>query len=165
MPSTSQASDPDSLASLWGHPGYLLRRAYQRKLAIFEEECAQYFITPVQYAMLAMLNDIARIDTLSLIKAAGADETAGTSALRRLKTLALIERENSSLDYRVRPIRLTKQGRQLMADVHPAVERAQERLVQSLSPDDRLYLVALLKSIVGSGIAAEQSRSGRRTPA
>jgi MarR family transcriptional regulator, lower aerobic nicotinate degradation pathway regulator len=166
MPRSGQNASPAPYESLWDRPGYLLRRAYQRNIALFEEECAKYFITPVQYAMLTMLTEVPRLDAVNLIKAAGVDEATGTAALRRLHTLALVERDNPRLDRRVRPVKLTDAGRQLMVESRSAMHRAQDRLVEALSPEDRLQLVALLKIVVGAGIAAERSSSssGSRPP-
>jgi hypothetical protein len=112
MPRNSQPSNAYLFGGLWDRPGYLLRRAYQRKLAVFEEECAQYPITPVQYAMLTMLNDVGRLDAISLINAAGAaDQSSGASDLRRLQTLALVEQDRPRLDRGARRLTLSEAGR------------------------------------------------------
>lgn len=164
MPRSSQSHDSDPFANLWDRPGYLVRRAHQRHLAIFEEECAKYSITPVQYAMLTMLIEVPRLDPASLSKAAGADEATGVSALRRLQTLGLVERDPSQLDLRKRPVRVTDAGRRLMVDAHSAMRRTQERLIEALAPEEREQLVALLTTVVGAGIAAERPSSGSRPP-
>jgi DNA-binding MarR family transcriptional regulator len=55
--------------------------------------------------MLTMLIEVPRLDPASLAKAAGADEASGVSALRRLQTFGLVERDASQLDLRKRPVR------------------------------------------------------------
>jgi DNA-binding MarR family transcriptional regulator len=159
MPSKSLSPAADPYASLWARPGYLLRRAHQRNLAIFEEEFAQYPITPVQYAMLTMLNDVARLDAISLLNAAGADQASGAADVRRLRTLGLVERDNSRLE-RVPRLRLTDSGRRLLVEAQSSMRRTQERLIETLAPEDRLRLVALLNTVVGAGIASEHSPRG-----
>jgi DNA-binding MarR family transcriptional regulator len=165
MPRNRQDARSASYENLWDRPGYLVRRAHQRYLAIFEEECAKYaitpVITPVQYAMLTMLIEVPRLDPTSLTKAAGADEASGVSSLRRLQTLGLVERDRAQLDLRKRPVRVTDAGRRLMVDAHSAMQRAQERLIEVLPREDRSHLIALLKTVVGAGIAAERSSSAR----
>jgi DNA-binding MarR family transcriptional regulator len=151
--------------NLWDRPGYLVRRAHQRHLAIFVEECEKYSIkpvvTPVQYAMLTMLIEVPRLDPASLTKSAGADETAGVTALRGLQTLGLVERDQSQLDLRKRPIKITDAGRSLMVEAHSAMRRTQERLIEALAPEDRTLLISLLTTVVGAGIVAERLAATR----
>jgi MarR family transcriptional regulator, lower aerobic nicotinate degradation pathway regulator len=159
MPRTKSDANSGPFDDLWDRPGYLLRRAYQRNIAIFDDECAEYGVTAVQYAMLTMLQEVPRLEAASLIRAAGVDEATGNAALRALQNMTLVERDNSRLDRRIRPVKLTDTGLQLMANSRSAMQRAQGRLLEALSAGDRVQLIALLKTIVGAGIAAERSSS------
>ena len=51
----SETNTGGSLTSLWERPGYLIRRLHQIHVAIFLDECAEYGITPVQYAVMTAL--------------------------------------------------------------------------------------------------------------
>ena len=46
------------LQDLHAMPGHLIRRAQQIAVAIFMEECAEFDLTPVQYAALVAIREI-----------------------------------------------------------------------------------------------------------
>jgi len=45
------------LQDLYSKPGHLIRRAQQIAVAIFMEECANFDLTPVQYAALVAIRE------------------------------------------------------------------------------------------------------------
>ena len=48
-------AEDGSYTDLWSRPGFLIRRLHQLHIAIFLEECGDYDVTPVQYAVLSVL--------------------------------------------------------------------------------------------------------------
>lgn len=131
---------------LWKRPGFLIRRLHQVHYALFFEECLEFGITPVQYGLLTILSGNPDSDQISLAQALGIDRTNVADVLSRLAQRGLIERTRSTQDKRMVLARLTQQGEKLVAAMHPAMSRAQERLLDTLGDKEReAFLATLLK--------------------
>ena len=133
---------------LWTRPGYLLRRLHQIHYALFFQECAAFDITPVQYGLLTTLSLNPDLDQNSIGRELGIDRTNVADVLKRLTRRGLIERRRSNDDKRMVLARLTPEGRRLTKDVYAAMQRAQERLLEPLPPDERnAFLSAMMRLI------------------
>lgn len=131
---------------LWKRPGYLVRRLHQIHYALFFEECHDFGITPVQYGLLTILSGNPDSDQISLAQALGIDRTNVADVLSRLAQRGLIDRTRSTEDKRMVLARLTSEGEKLVAAMHPAMSRAQERLLDTLDAEERdAFLATLLK--------------------
>lgn len=131
---------------LWKRPGYLIRRLHQVHYALFFEECDGFGITPVQYGLLTILSGNPDSDQISLAQALGIDRTNVADVLSRLAQRGLIDRTRSTEDKRMVLARLTSEGEKLVAAMHPAMSRAQERLLDTLDAEERdAFLATLLK--------------------
>ncbi|WP_395448655.1 MarR family winged helix-turn-helix transcriptional regulator [Aminobacter sp. UC22_36] len=131
---------------LWKRPGYLIRRLHQVHYALFFEECHEFGITPVQYGLLTILSGNPDSDQISLAQALGIDRTNVADVLTRLAQRGLVDRTRSTEDKRMVLARLTAEGEKLVAAMHPAMSRAQERLIETLGDDEReAFLATLLK--------------------
>ena len=133
---------------LWRRPGYLIRRLHQLHYAIFFEECAGFDITPVQYGLLTILSTNPGCDQITIASHLGIDRTNVADVLARLSHAGLVERERSRTDRRAMVARLTPQGEDVLTRMHPHMARAQERLLESLTPERReLFLKTLMELI------------------
>lgn len=131
---------------LWKRPGYLIRRLHQVHYALFFEECEGFGITPVQYGLLTILSGNPDSDQISLAQALGIDRTNVADVLSRLAQRGLVERTRSTEDRRMVLARLTGEGEKLVAAMHPAMSRAQERLLATLGEREReMFLATLIK--------------------
>ena len=65
-------------------PGYLIRRLHQIHVALFQEQCAAYEITPLQYSLLTALAKRGTADQTALAQDIALDRTTTTGALKRL---------------------------------------------------------------------------------
>ncbi|MDH4986699.1 MarR family transcriptional regulator [Aminobacter anthyllidis] len=131
---------------LWKRPGYLIRRLHQVHYALFFEECQEFGITPVQYGLLTILSGNPDSDQISLAQALGIDRTNVADVLTRLAQRGLVERTRSIEDKRMVLARLAPEGEKLVAAMHPAMSRAQERLLDTLGEREReAFLATLLK--------------------
>lgn len=131
---------------LWKRPGYLIRRLHQVHYALFFEECHEFGITPVQYGLLTILSGNPDSDQISLAQALGIDRTNVADVLSRLAQRGLVDRTRSTEDKRMVLARLTAEGERLVAAMHPAMSRAQERLIDTLGEEEReAFLATLLK--------------------
>jgi DNA-binding MarR family transcriptional regulator len=136
---------------LWARPGYLLRRLHQIHYALFFEECAAFDITPVQYGLLTTLSTNPNLDQNSLGRELGIDRTNVADVLNRLAGRGLIERRRSKEDKRMVLARLTPEGKRVTKEMYASMQRAQERLLQPLLPEERnAFITTLLRLIDGN---------------
>lgn len=79
-----------------------------------------------------------------------------TTAIDRLERRGLVERGGDTTDRRARIVHLTAAGRKLIQNLFARHERAMERAVSALAPEERATLTGLLRKL-GRG-AEETSR-------
>jgi DNA-binding MarR family transcriptional regulator len=137
---------PDASA-LQGMPGHLIRRAQQLSNAVFAEECSGFDITSVQFAALFALRGAGELDATRLAEQIAFDRSTIGDVLDRLEAKGWIERRASPSDRRIKLVRLTPQGLDLLTKVEPAVDRVQERLLEPFSAAEQRQLMALLKRL------------------
>lgn len=137
-----------AMDDVYSKPGHLIRRAQQIAVALFMEECADFDITPVQYASLVAIRENPRVDATRLSALVAFDRSTIGSVLERLEAKGFIERTGSSQDKRIKLLELTPKGARLLRDVEPVVMRAQDRILAPLHREDRRRFMALLARIV-----------------
>lgn len=133
---------------LWRRPGYLIRRLHQLHYALFFEECDEFSITPVQYGLLTVLSTHPDSDQVALAHSLGIDRTNVADVLRRLEQRGLVQRTPSAVDRRMVLARLTRDGERLVESMHPAMARAQERLMRVLDEGEREAFLATLMRLL-----------------
>ena len=149
-----------SLEHLNLKPGHLIRRAQQIAVAVFMDECGRFDVTPVQYAALAAIGAQPDIDATRLGQLIALDRSTTGSVLERLEAKALVQRNPSPEDRRIKLLRLSDSGRALLREVEAAVERAQRRIVAPLRPDERKTFLRLLARLVESNNALSRAPAG-----
>ncbi|RMX04821.1 MarR family transcriptional regulator [Corticibacter populi] len=137
-------------SSLLSRPGFLIRRLHQIHCALFAEEVTDAAITPVQYSLLSTLNDHGELDQNSLAHYIGLERTSVAEVLPRLSDRGLLERRRSEQDGRIRLVRLTDAGRELVKAIQPAVLRAHARTIEALPAPERKELVRMMALLVAS---------------
>ena len=116
----------------------------------FLEECREFDVTPVQYALMtALLLEPGR-DQISLARDAGVDRTNVADVLQRLEQRGVITRKLSTQDRRVKLAFLTPKGKTLTRKMEAAMLKAQDRLVAPLSKKDRAQLMKSLAALVAA---------------
>jgi DNA-binding MarR family transcriptional regulator len=133
---------------LWSRPGFLLRRLNQIHYALFFEECREFKITPVQYGLLTALSIRGALDQGSLGVELGIDRTNVADVLIRLEARGFVRREPNPSDRRAKLASLTPKGRQLTARMFASMQRAQDRLLASLSQRERDGFMATLERLI-----------------
>lgn len=156
------AKSGGSLTSLWERPGYLIRRLHQIHVAIFLEECAEYGITPVQYAVMTALLNHPGADQVTIARDAAIDRTSVADVLARLAQRGLVRREAGIKDKRMRIAVLTGEGENIARRMEHASLSAQAKLVAPLSAEKRNQLMALMAELVEAN--NEFSRAPARKP-
>jgi len=128
-------------------PGHLLRRCHQIGVAIFLKTCAEFDLTPLQFAVLQALLDDGAQDQVTLGGATAMDRTTITLLLRNLERRGLLRRDRSTHDQRAKIVTITPAGRKLLQAAQPAVEFAQQRIVAPLSKAETAHLLRLLEKL------------------
>lgn len=138
---------PHDLINLWDRPGYLIRRLHQIHVALFLEECREFNLTPVQFAVLTVLVNGETLDQVTIAHLIGADRNTVADVIRRLERRGLLDRPPSVSDKRVKLARITAQGRKFIHGVQPAIIKAQNRFVDPLTDKEYDTLTQLLRKI------------------
>jgi DNA-binding MarR family transcriptional regulator len=140
-------------------PGYNIRRLQQIAVAIFLEETQGFGITPVQYAALQAVGLEPRIDQRTLARTIGFDTSTIGSVIDRLESRGLMQRNAHPEDRRVRLLTITPDGQQLLDDAEASVQRAQERMLQPLAPEQRPVFMDMLRTLVRCNNALSRAPS------
>ncbi len=128
-------------------PGHLIRRAQQIHSALFAEECGAFDLTSVQYAALVAIRNNPDVDATRLSALIAFDRSTTGDVLERLEGKGWIVRSPSPSDRRVKLLRLSAEGEEVLQQVEPAVQRVQERLLAPLAPRDQAMMVRLLAQL------------------
>jgi DNA-binding MarR family transcriptional regulator len=158
LTAATDTAAPDSHATqtLWDRPGFLVRRLHQIHVAMFLEECAGANMTPLQYGLLSILADAPGLDQVALAAELGIDRANVADVLERLEKRGLLTRAVNPRDRRMKLATLTNAGKGYVRKNRALMLRAQERLLDPLSPNQRKTFMALLRRLV-----EENNRSGR----
>jgi DNA-binding MarR family transcriptional regulator len=152
MPPAKPAPEPHApgttISELARRPGFLIRRMHQIHLALFAEECAAFDITPVQYSIMTVAHEQPMLDQSRLCHEVGVDRTTLANVVARLETKGYLGRTENDRDKRVKLISITPAGAALLKKVRKHAERAHERTIAALPPQERELLVDLLMRLV-----------------
>ena len=130
--------------NIYDMPGHLIRRAQQISSAIFAEECAAFDLTSIQYAALWAIRFYSDLDATRLSRVVAFDRATIGGVLARIEAKGWVVRTPSATDKRVKLLRLTPAGEELLDRVEPAVARVQERLLEPLAPADRTAFMRMM---------------------
>lgn len=128
-------------------PGHLVRRLHQIATALFAEECGAFELTPIQYAALAAVRSNEGLDATRVSELISLDRSTVGDVLFRMEKKGWLERYASPEDRRVKLLRLTGAGAEVLAQVGGPVLRVQERLLDPLAPDTRATFLHLLSQL------------------
>ncbi len=135
----------NDLSLLYTRPGFLLRRAHQISAAVFEDECRNVGLTPAQFGVLTVLRSAPGLDQSRLARALGFDKVTVLRVIRGLEERGLVERSPAPDSRRNLAVELTQAGDKLLTESQKPAERAYERLMEPLSAEQQVELVALLQ--------------------
>jgi MarR family transcriptional regulator, lower aerobic nicotinate degradation pathway regulator len=155
---TSETPDQESVRSelralqarspLFSRPGFLIRRMHQIHGFLFAEETGDFDITPVQYSLLTTLDAFGELDQNTLAVKVGLERSSVAEVIPRLHARGLVDRAQASHDKRLRLVKLTLKGKRLVAKMSGAVQRAHDRTIDYLSPEERdLFMLLMIKLV------------------
>lgn len=148
MRTQPNVKSPSPVVNLGDMPGYHIRRLHQIAVAIFLQETEAAGITPVQYAVLQAAANQPGIDQRTLARSVGLDTSTIASVIDRLEARGLVQRESSPNDRRVRLLHPTDAGQMLLSNVVPAMQRAQERILEPLPKAERKEFMRMVRTLV-----------------
>ncbi|MEP6997387.1 MAG: MarR family transcriptional regulator [Betaproteobacteria bacterium] len=117
-------------------PGHFIRRLQQVAVRLFVARVG-LDMTPVQFAALAAAAQRPRIDQARLSALIGYDRATIGGVIGRLESRGWLARSASSVDRRVKLVRITPAGRKALSRALPAVSALQETLMESLDAAER----------------------------
>ena len=132
---------------LYDQPGHLIRRAHQIAVSIFHSTFG-YRVTPVQYAVLRVLQDNPGIDQVSLARLSALDTSTAANLAVRLEQRGLVRRTVPERSKRFRLLFLTARGVRLVKKLSPSGRLVSRRLMQALDPKEQKIFLRLLKKFV-----------------
>lgn len=129
-------------------PGYLIRRLHQIHVALFQDKCAAYDITTLQYSLLCALAKRGTADQTTLAADIALDRTTTTGALKRLQSRGFVDRTTAHHDRRSQTCRLTRAGAALLRKMETSARAAHLETVDALSKADQKRFIMLMQKIV-----------------
>lgn len=130
--------------------GFLLRRAYQRHVAIFQQTVPESQLTAAQFVVLLTARDQGPCEVPAVVQATSIDEASVRGIVERLKWRKLLNAEHEVGDARRMRISLTPAGHELLEQTVPFAKQITELTYGELNTEERATLVALLRKISGT---------------
>ena len=131
----------------YGNLGYNLRLAYLQVQKVFLERMAAHDLRPVDYAILAILEDNEYVTQKHLGEALSISPPNLAVVLDRLEKRDLVERLRSDVDRRVQVLLLTDAGHRLLDATETVVHNLEIEASSSLTGAERSKLIALLQKV------------------
>jgi len=132
---------------VYDQPGHLIRRAQQISVSMFYSTMGQG-VTPVQYAVLRILQDNPGIDQVTLARLCALDTSTAANLAVRLEERGLIKRVVPEKSKRYRLLHLSPRGTRLLKKVLPSGRLLSRRLLQALAKKEQRVFMHLLRKFV-----------------
>lgn len=130
--------------------GHLLRRAYQRHLAIFQEAITdETGVTSVQFVTLCALRDVGPCSQTALVRLTAIDQATIRGIIERLRARDLIGLSKDSQDARKVILSLTAKGEAIIRDIVPRAREVSQRTMGDLNAAEQLAITVALKRMIG----------------
>jgi MarR family transcriptional regulator, lower aerobic nicotinate degradation pathway regulator len=131
-------------------PGYLIRRAQQIHVSLWQKHVVQD-LTSVQYGILLVAAQRRAVDQTTIGGLMSLDKNTVADVLRRLRTRKLVARERDPDDGRRWLTRLTDKGRSTLLRAAPAVVLVQGHMLHPLDRVERQTAARLLSLVAYRG--------------
>jgi DNA-binding MarR family transcriptional regulator len=129
--------------------GHLLRRAYQRHVAIFQQGIPDSQLTAAQFVVLCAVHERTACSLNDVVRATAIDQGTARGVVDRLKARGLIEVSHDPADKRKVLIRATRAGEALVREMVPFAVGITEATFGGLNPAERVAVLFLLQKMSG----------------
>ena len=137
---------------------HLLHRAGQRADELFAVQVGQSDLTPRQFVVLKAVQASDEPSQTALVEKTGIDRSTLADIVRRLVAKGLLSRKRTRQDARMYAVKLTDRGAAAIKAAEPAARATDERLLSTLTANQRETFVEALKRV----IEALEAPQGRR---
>jgi DNA-binding MarR family transcriptional regulator len=124
--------------------GFLLRRAHQRHVALFQEAMAALDLTPTQFSALVRVVEAGAVGQNQLGRLSAMDPATIQGVVRRLEQRGLLQRRPDPADRRATILAATAEGQALAGRAAAIGARVTEATLAPLSPAERRQLLRAL---------------------
>ncbi|HGM6743907.1 winged helix-turn-helix transcriptional regulator [Serratia ureilytica] len=128
--------------------GHLLRKVYQRHVAIFQQNVGDSQLTAVQFITLCAVRDMGPSSLTELVQVTAVDQATIRGIVERLKARDLITVTPDPIDRRKVVVGLTDAGGELLAETVPQAAKITELTFGTLNPAERIALIFLLNKML-----------------
>src|SRR3974377_1041885 len=146
-PNSTGQRDEGLSTDVYDQPGHLIRRAQQIAVSMFYTTMGSD-VTPVQYAVLRILQDHPGIDQVTLARFCALDTSTAADLAVRLEERGLVKRMMLMRSKRFRLLQLTPEGIALVNRLIPSGHVLNRRLLDALNKEERKTFLRLLKKFV-----------------
>jgi len=124
--------------------GFRIRKVHQRATEIFHAVMGDLDLTPMQFAVLAKLDDLGQVSQNQLGRLVAMDPATIFGVVGRLMKRGLVAQRPDPEDARLALIELTGEGRALVVRAKAIGAEVSRRTLAPLSPSEAETLLALL---------------------
>lgn len=139
--------DPKQSYQFSEQVGHLLRRAYQRHVALFQQTIPDSQLTAAQFVVLCAVRDQGACSLIEIVKHTAIDQATVRGVIDRLKTRELITVSHDPADRRKVLVSLTDAGAALVGEMVPFARDITEATFGELNPAERVAVVYLLRKM------------------
>jgi DNA-binding MarR family transcriptional regulator len=137
----------DLTEDLASHPGYLIRRAHQVSVALFNEAFGRFGITPTQALCLHAIQRRPGVDQMTVARLIEIDHATAAMVIAGLAKAGYISRAIDPGDRRRRTLAITRKGTALTKRLGPFRDSA-ATLLAVFDPDDAQAFTTLLARFI-----------------
>lgn len=127
--------------------GYNLRKAQVAVFQHFQAAITPHDITPGQFGVLVMILENEGLSQSDLGTAVGIDRSTMVAVIDRLESRGLVVRAPSPNDRRSYALRLSPEGKKLMDELIPRIQKHDQSLVAALNAEEQARLIDYLQRI------------------
>ena len=133
----------DLAAELAAHPGYLIRRAQQVSVALFNESLGRFGITPTQALCLHAIQRRPGIDQMTVARLIEIDHATAAMVIAGLANAGYVTRKVDANDRRRRTLAITRKGTALAKRLGALGDSAAQLLTVFRSDEARAFTTLL----------------------
>lgn len=128
--------------------GYQLAQAAISTSVSFEREVGRPFeLRPVEFTLLQLILENPDVSPTRLANAIAVKTSGITVWLDRLVARKLVMRERSAADGRARHVKVTAEGKSLVAKATQKLLQADQKMLKDMSPGEQKILIELLRKV------------------
>lgn len=131
--------------------GHLLRRAYQRHVAIFQQTIPDSQLTAAQFVVMCAVREQGSCSLSEIARATAIDQATVRGIIERLKARELIVVSHDATDRRKVVVLVTPAGLALIDETVPFARDITEQTFGDLNPAERVALLFLLRKMSDNG--------------